>query len=578
MNGPTTTFRFLSLLARSYPWRTVAAVALLAVAGLAEGVGTVTLIPVLEVIGDEGSGSGIGAAVLRGLSAVGLDATLETLLALIFFAMLLKAALMWLAMTTVGKMVIALIRDLRMRLVRNLLRVRWQYLGAERAGSWAAAISTEANQAGAAYREAVEMLAALFPITVYLVLATVISWSTTLFAVATASLLVWVLRRFVEHSRRAGRAQVLLTKNLAAETVDILQGLKPIKAMAREGLSESLFAKNVRDLEAAMAQTLYANWNVRFFQEPTVTLFMAGAILFLSRVGGLPLGNIMILAFVFYRIMTHVNTLQSRYQVLVTGEAAFWSLWSRLEETSAEEEDIHRGLAIGPLRDTIEFDDVSFGYEDKPVAAGLNLQIKAGAFIAILGGSGAGKTTLIDLLVGLLRPTSGRILVDGVDLLEIQLKSWRHQIGYVPQEMLLLNDSIRRNVDLGDPSVREDDVRAALKAAGAWDFVATRPKGIDEPVGERGTMLSGGERQRIAIARALVRRPSLLVLDEVTTALDPATEQSICETLRHLAGSVTIVSISHQPAMRRAADIAYVMQEGRLGPPLAAVARAGSWA
>ena len=145
-------------------------------------------------------------------------------------------------------------------------------------------------------------------------------------------------------------------------------------------------------------------------------------------------------------------------------------------------------------------------------------------------------------------------------LSEIDPISWRQRIGYVPQDLLLFHDSILRNVSLGDESIERGQVEQALKDAGAWDFVSSLPDGMDQLVGERGSLLSGGQRQRIAIARALVGGPRLLVLDEATTALDPVTEAAICQTLASLKGRVTILSISHQHAMRRVADVAYELE------------------
>jgi ATP-binding cassette subfamily C protein len=184
--------------------------------------------------------------------------------------------------------------------------------------------------------------------------------------------------------------------------------------------------------------------------------------------------------------------------------------------------------------------------------------------VAIHGESGSGKTTLADLIVGLHRPEEGRVLVDGRPLEELNLPSWRRAIGYVPQEMLLFTESVFLNVTLGDPTFSEKDAEDALRLAGAWDFVQEKADGLHHPMGHSGALLSGGQRQRIALARALVGRPALLILDEVTTALDPQTELEICDTLRTLAGKVTILSISHQTAMREAADQVILMKDGRL--------------
>jgi ATP-binding cassette subfamily C protein len=149
-------------------------------------------------------------------------------------------------------------------------------------------------------------------------------------------------------------------------------------------------------------------------------------------------------------------------------------------------------------------------------------------------------------------------------LAEIDIRSWRRMIGYVPQDTLLLHDSVLVNVTLGDTTVSEQDAERALRAAGAWDFVRNLPKGMQTVVGERGSKISGGQRQRIAIARALAKNPTLLVLDEATTALDPDTEIAICRTLRELSGKVTILAISHQTALLEASGIAYRFENGTI--------------
>ena len=166
----------------------------------------------------------------------------------------------------------------------------------------------------------------------------------------------------------------------------------------------------------------------------------------------------------------------------------------------------------------------------------------------------------MDLIIGLLRPKTGEVWIDELPLKLVDLRQWRRMIGYVPQETLLLHDSILMNVTLGDPDITEGEAQEALRKAGIWEFVEKRPKGIYSSVGQRGLMLSGGQRQRIAIARALVRKPKLLVLDEATTALDPENEAAICETLQKLRGDITILAISHQTAIMEVADRAYRLQ------------------
>jgi len=192
------------------------------------------------------------------------------------------------------------------------------------------------------------------------------------------------------------------------------------------------------------------------------------------------------------------------------------------------------------------------------------LSIPAGSFTAIVGPSGAGKTTIADLFTGLIRPQQGHVWIDDLLLEQVDLKQWRRMIGYVPQETFLLHDTVLLNVTLGDANLTEADAEEALRAAGAWDFVKVLPMGISSSVGERGAALSGGQRQRIAIARALAHRPKLLILDEITSALDPDSEAAICRTLQGLRGQLTILAISHQPAIVQAADSVYRLERGRV--------------
>jgi ATP-binding cassette subfamily C protein len=229
------------------------------------------------------------------------------------------------------------------------------------------------------------------------------------------------------------------------------------------------------------------------------------------------------------------------------------------------------GNTVPSLERGVEFDRVSVDHGGPRVLEDLWLEIPAGRITAIIGGSGAGKTTLIDLLAGLVHPQAGCVRIDGVPLPELDLTRWRRMIGYVPQEILVLHDSVRVNVTLGDPELSNADVERALREAGAWEFVSRLPEGLETSMGERGTLFSGGQRQRIAIARALVHRPKLLILDEATAALDPATEAGVWEAVVRLRGKTTVVAISHQPALADVADRMYRIEKSRaalISPPL----------
>jgi ATP-binding cassette subfamily C protein len=270
------------------------------------------------------------------------------------------------------------------------------------------------------------------------------------------------------------------------------------------------------------------------------------------------LESVMLLALLFWRALSRVNGIQSEYQELARVESAYWSLVSTIEGAEAAGE-VTTGAQEPTLNREISLRSISFSYGEAAVLENVSLTIPVGSFTAVMGASGAGKTTIADLIVGLIRPQSGEVYIDEVPLADLNLRAWRSFIGYVPQETILFHDTIYVNIVLANPELTRDDAEESLRAAGAWEFVSSLPQGMHTVVGERGAKLSGGQRQRIAIARALVRRPKLLILDEVTSALDPETERAICDTLEGLKGRVTIFAISHQQALVDVADNVYFL-------------------
>jgi ATP-binding cassette subfamily C protein len=539
-------------------------VPLLIFSGLAEGVGLVTLMPLLELALD-GSGrsqSSLSRAVSDGLDLVGLDATLGVLLVVVALGISLKAAFLWLAMRQAGYTVAHVATDLRLRLIRALLRARWTYFTSQPAGHFATSIASEAHRASQGYRLACSVLAGTIQVVIYVSVAFLVSWRVAVLAVLAGGLVVLVLGRFVGVSRRSGRMQTQLMKSLVGRLTDALRGIKPIKAMAQEEHLGPLLERETRDINEAQVRHVLASETLKSFHEPLLAVMLAIGLYAAMKLASVPFSSLLVMAFLFQRLVGRVNSMQSEYQTMAVQESAFWSIKGAIETAEAEHESSPGKRQPTPLRYGVRLDSVKFSYGDKRVLADVSLSVPTGQFVALVGSSGAGKTTIADLIIGLHRPDKGEVYVDGVPMRELDLVSWRHMIGYVPQEILLFHDSIIRNVALGDRGISREATEEALVTAGAWEFVAQLPDGMDTVIGEAGAKLSGGQRQRVALARALVRRPVLLVLDEVTTALDPKTEAAVSQTLAQLRGTATILSISHQPAMVEVADIVYRLEDG----------------
>jgi ATP-binding cassette subfamily B protein len=222
-------------------------------------------------------------------------------------------------------------------------------------------------------------------------------------------------------------------------------------------------------------------------------------------------------------------------------------------------------LVFNRIDDGIEYKGVSFSYPGhNPVLNDINITIKKGKVTAIVGESGSGKSTLIDLLIGFYEPDKGEILADKKPLQEFDIYSFRHHIGYVPQDTVLFNDTVKNNLLWSNKKATEKEIIEVCKLANADEFIMNLSDGYDTVVGERGVKLSGGERQRIALARALLRKPALLILDEATSALDSRSELLIKSAIENIAHKTTLVVIAHRLSTIVNADLIYVLQKGRI--------------
>jgi len=352
---------------------------------------------------------------------------------------------------------------------------------------------------------------------------------------------------------------------LVARLSDALVGIKALKAMARHVRLSALFQRDAVSLNRALRRQSLARQATRSLQEPIMIVFLSASFWIAIAHWHLPVTTVIVSIALMGRTLSSLGKMQQMLQAVYASDSAYWSIQEAIAKAEHEHEVI-AGTRVPTLKKGCDFRNVSFAYGRKPVLDGVSLSIPAGQLTTVTGASGAGKTTVADLLLGLHRPASGEVFVDGVPLAEIDLLRWRGMVGYVPQEVILFHDTLFANITLGEPGLTAVDVRESLEEAGAWDFVAQLPDGLEAIVGERGTMLSGGQRQRIALARALIHKPQLLILDEATSALDPETELGICRNVRALVArrTLTVVAITHQPSWVTAADQVYRLEGHRV--------------
>ena len=560
--------RLMLHLFRAYPMPSFLMIVALLLSGLAEGLGVSALLPVLRIaMGSGGSGAQaeppgeLEATVLGILDWLGVPVTLGALLSLIVVAAIVKAVLILVAQRQVGYTAARVATDLRLEVLRNMMRSRWSFFLHQPAGKLSNALATEAGRASTAYMNGATGITFLVQALVYGGVALAVSWQATLLSLIGGALIIWVSHFLVRMTRKAGRKQTNLMISLMSHLTDMLQSVKPFKAMAREDLVDGILRDETNRLNKALRRQVLAGAALDAGQDLMFVILIAFGIYLALGLLAMEFATVMILAVTIGRAFSFIGKVQKQYQKLAQNESAYWSL--RATSHAAAEAVEHFGGHRAPVLETgIALRGVGLRYDGTPVFSGLDLDIPAHRITTLVGPSGSGKTTIVDLVIGLIRPDAGTLEIDGVPLGEIDLIAWRRMVGYVPQETVLLHDSVLHNVTLGDPAISQERAIAALDKAGAGAFVRALPEGLHTLVGERGGRLSGGQRQRIAIARALVNDPALLVLDEATSALDPESEAAIIATLRALRDQLTILAITHNSGLADAADVVHRLAPG----------------
>jgi ATP-binding cassette subfamily C protein len=536
-------------------------------AGFIEGIGIATLLPLLTVAtaGAISGDSPINRIVLDALAFLGLPAEFYVLLTIVVVALVLKAIIEFTALVHVGYSVAQIATGVRTDVLKNLLAARWPYYTTQPIGRFANVMSNDATRAGGTCRKAAEFLAISIQTAVYLTVALIMSWQLTLIAFVVGGAIVLVLTSLVGRSRHAGQKQTDKTKQFVTYLTDVLNNIRPLKAMAKQGHFSALLDHRIGQLRKALRRQVMSVQLLRMLQNVMIALAMGVGFYLALEVARFEATEILITGAIILKVVKNMAAVQRHYQNAVLLESPYYAVEGLIKETAAEREELHGGV-VPELKDGCSLHDVHVSFRDDEVIKDLNLEIPAGKITVLTGASGAGKTTVTDLLLGFIDPDSGRVCIDGVPLSRVDLARWRGMIGYVPQELSLLHDTVLANITLGDPQITEADAIAALKTAGVWDFIESQPEGLETRVGEKGSQMSGGQRQRLALARALAGRPKLLILDEITSALDSKTEDAICATLRSLAGDLTILAVSHRPRLVDFADRVYLLADGKAQP------------
>jgi len=546
---------------------------------LLDGITVVILIPLLRLLfGTTGQLGSSGSAKLTQftdwllgplITGVPTGVAVARLLAVLVGGLVLRNVM---AFSTIQLQVAVqegLVRDLRSALFEHLLKLDLGYFQRTRQGQVISTLTTEVDQVKGAVTAA---LARLFEnivlIITILVLLTQISGRLTLLTLTAAPILVLGLRLVLVRLRRHSRARTEDRAVITSMVAEQVGAIKLIRAYGEEERqSAKLLAQLTRYRKKVLRTQRYSSLTgpmSEIFGGLLVILIIAAATQ-PAIVGGVRLAPEAVIAFLIasLKLMSPIKGIAQYPAVMAVALASAERVYAALDEPVSDVDG--PGAVPAVFARDIVFDRVCFRYgTDVPVLNDVSFRVAKGEVLAIVGPSGAGKSTLVDLLPRFYEPYAGAIYLDGVPLDTIQRKSLRALLGVVSQDTVLLNDTVHANIAFGSPEATRAQVEAAARAANAAEFIAGLPKGYDTVLGERGTRLSGGQRQRISIARALLRDPPILILDEATSSLDTESERLVQEAIDRLMRDRTVLVIAHRLATIRHADQILVLNEGRV--------------
>jgi ATP-binding cassette subfamily B protein len=468
----------------------------------------------------------------------------------------------------IAKASLAIVYDLRKQVYAHLQRLSLSYFETAQSGDLAYRLTEDIDRVG----EVVNKIFHQFlPSTVQLVVVlgymVYLNWQLTLATLVIAPLIAVLITSFGEQLRKLSFRSQSRISNLSALLVEVFSGMRLVQAFAAEDYMLDRFSREAERNRRAR----YRTEQLKAIQLPVVGFLESASLLLLLLLGGwqVHLGNLTGGAFVSYltavlMLIDPISLVTSNYNEFKQGEASIDRIFELLDiqPTVLEQPG---AVSLPQVTGKVEYRDVSFSYHiDQPVLKGLSLMAMPGEAIALVGASGAGKTTLANLLPRFYDPQEGKILIDGVDIRDVTLSSLRRQIGIVPQETILFAGTIAQNIAFGQADFDQEAVQEAARIANAHQFIVEFPQGYQTWVGERGVNLSGGQRQRLAIARAVLLNPRILILDEATSALDSESEALVQEALERLMQNRTVFIIAHRLATVRRSDRILVLEQGRL--------------
>ena len=461
-----------------------------------------------------------------------------------------------------------IVQDLRERIVTRLSEVALSYYATTRTGEVMNSVTNEVSRTAGALTALFGFVTKGSLMGMYMALMFWISWELSLIALAALLLLSVALRALLSRIRSRGEEITSANANFADRISEFIAGVRTVTAYNMRDTEQNRLHQAAQRSADATIQTNKQSQVIQPLSQGVISavliLLVVIAVQHFVLTGALSMAFLLTFLFALFRMMPNVHAINHQRGTWAKNSAGLANVAELIR--AADKPHLPNGSAPAPaLEEALVFDDVSFAYQpEQTVLKGIDLRIENGQTTALVGASGAGKSTLVNLIPRFYDPTDGRILYDGTDVHDFDIRSLRDRIAIVSQDTHIFNDTARGNIAYGAPDASPAQVRYAAEQANALEFIQEMEEGFDTMLGERGVRVSGGQRQRIAIARALLQDPDILILDEATSDLDSISEKLVQQSLETLMQGRTVVAIAHRLSTIENADWVVVLEEGRV--------------
>lgn len=532
---------------------------------LTGGISIVMLLPMLGLLKVSTGSESVLKLLMLPLQGMSPVVQIAVMIGVYFMLIVLKAYLGWLLKIRQSEFLEEYSLNLRQELYHTVSTARWEQLAAGKQTDTIDLFTAQCSQVSQGMSMIIALLSSVVTAFVSLGIALWLSLPVTVLVLVLGGGFAWIFRHLMKESKHYGDEMIRINRGMYSELYSQLRSIKEVRSYGVQKEHAHLFEEISCSAKDAKLKFMRRQALPSMLYSIAAAGMIAVIFLICILLFHMDTARLMVLVYVFTRLWPVFSGFINKITTIQTTVPAYEKLMEALQTFSVEKS----GQAqMAPVRfeKEIEFRNVSFTYQGsgESVLHDVNFTLKKGSITALMGRSGAGKTTIADLLMGFLEPTSGEILIDGIKLSVGNLSSWRHNLGYIPQEPLILNATVRENLQRFHPAATRMEMEKALKKAYIWNVVKNLPQGIDTVLGDGGIRLSGGERQRIVLARVLLGNPRLIVMDEATSAMDYESEMAVRNAIRDLDNQVTILIIAHRLATVRTAKYGLVLENGKI--------------